>query len=198
MSNIAIWPIDRTLSYATTPGYSGPGSDGIERVLRIPQNSPSDSLVSYPGYSLGESYPPLHRCCWRILLPQPTGQNKNWIPLENNSYEGKMIQEEIDSNASLISTFSSSSSSSSLSMRYVDWNPKSEHALSCCVMCTDNRMYFFSLLFSRHEHDNLTKSWNISAKSYASKEIFSCAARGNMSFFVIKLNFFRLTRELFR
>ena len=43
-------------------GQSGPGSDGKEEVLRIPQNisitgvSPTDSLVSYPGRSLGESY----------------------------------------------------------------------------------------------------------------------------------------------
>ena len=39
------------------PGQSGPGSDGNEKVLRIPQsssitgNSPSDCLVSYPGKS---------------------------------------------------------------------------------------------------------------------------------------------------
>ena len=34
-----IWPIDWTLSGATTPGQVGPGSDGNERVLRIPQSS---------------------------------------------------------------------------------------------------------------------------------------------------------------
>ena len=51
------------LSGATTPGQSGPGSDGNEGVLRIPQSSsnagtsPSDCLVSYPGHSLGRSYP---------------------------------------------------------------------------------------------------------------------------------------------
>ena len=57
--------MDRALSGATTPGQSGPGSDGNERVLRIPQSSstagtsPSDCLVSYPGHSLwgGGSYP---------------------------------------------------------------------------------------------------------------------------------------------
>ena len=44
-------------------GQSGPGSDGNEGVLRIPQSSsiagtsPSDCLVSYPGHSLGSSYP---------------------------------------------------------------------------------------------------------------------------------------------
>ena len=48
-----IRPIDRTLSGATRPGQSGPGSDGNEGVLRIPQSSsiteasPSDCLVSY-------------------------------------------------------------------------------------------------------------------------------------------------------
>ena len=49
-----------TLSGATTPGQNGPGSDGNEGVLRIPQSSsitgtsPSDCLVSYPGHSLWE------------------------------------------------------------------------------------------------------------------------------------------------
>ena len=47
----SIWPIDRTLSGATTPGQSGPGSDGNEGLLHIPQSSsitgtsPSDCLV---------------------------------------------------------------------------------------------------------------------------------------------------------
>ena len=59
----SIWSIDRTLSGATTPGQSGPGSNKNEGVLHIPQSSsitrasPSDCLVSYPGHSLGESYP---------------------------------------------------------------------------------------------------------------------------------------------
>ena len=35
----SIWPIDRTLSGATTLGQSGPGSDGNKAVLRIPQSS---------------------------------------------------------------------------------------------------------------------------------------------------------------
>ena len=34
----SIWSIDRILSGATTPGQSGPGSDGNEAVLRIPQS----------------------------------------------------------------------------------------------------------------------------------------------------------------
>ena len=58
----AIQPIDRTLSGATTLGQSGPGSNGSEEMLRIPQSpsitrtSPSDCLVSYLGHSLGRSY----------------------------------------------------------------------------------------------------------------------------------------------
>ena len=51
------------LSGATTPGQSGPGSNGNEEVFRIPQSSsfagtsPSDCLVSYPGHSLGGFLP---------------------------------------------------------------------------------------------------------------------------------------------
>ncbi len=57
--NLKIGP----LSGATTPGQSGPESEGNEGVLRIPKSSstpgtlPSDCLVSYPGHSLGGSYP---------------------------------------------------------------------------------------------------------------------------------------------
>ena len=62
MSNSSIWPIDRTLSGATTPDQSGPGSDGNEGVLHISQSSKaelssSDCLVSKSGHSLGKSYP---------------------------------------------------------------------------------------------------------------------------------------------
>ena len=55
----SIWPIDRTRSDATTPGQSGPRSNGKEGVSRIPQSSriigtsPSDCLVSILGHSLG-------------------------------------------------------------------------------------------------------------------------------------------------
>ena len=65
--------IDRTLS--------GPGSDGNEGVLCIPQSSSitgaslSDCLVSYPGHSLGEwRLTPLQRCSQYILQPQLTEQ----------------------------------------------------------------------------------------------------------------------------
>ena len=75
----SIWPIDRTLSGATTPGQSRPGSNSNERVLRIPQSSgktgtsPWDCLVSYPGYLLVGSYP-LQRCNRCILQFLSTGQ----------------------------------------------------------------------------------------------------------------------------
>ena len=59
---------------------SGPESDGNEGVLRIPQSSstagtsPSDYLLSYPGYSLGGGLTPLQRSSQSILQPQLTGQ----------------------------------------------------------------------------------------------------------------------------
>ena len=59
MSNSSIRPIDRTPSGTTTPGQSGPGSDGYEGLLHIPPNSSfagvtsSDCLVSYPGHKMG-------------------------------------------------------------------------------------------------------------------------------------------------
>ena len=63
MSNTFIWPINKTLSGATTPNQSEPGSNGNEGTLHIPQSSSitraslSDCLVSYPGHSLrGGSY----------------------------------------------------------------------------------------------------------------------------------------------
>ena len=63
MSNSSIWPIDRTLSGATTADQSEPGSDGNDPVLCKPQSSgiietlPSDFLVSYPEHSLGRVLP---------------------------------------------------------------------------------------------------------------------------------------------
>ena len=72
-----IWSIDRTLSGATTLGQREHGSNGNKEVPCILQSSnftvasPSDCLVSYPGYSLGEFYPSAEMKC--ILQPQPTG-----------------------------------------------------------------------------------------------------------------------------
>ena len=59
----SIYPIEKTLSGASTPDQSRPGSDSNEGVLHVPQSpcitgtSPSDCFVSYPGDLLGESYP---------------------------------------------------------------------------------------------------------------------------------------------
>ena len=52
MLNSPIWPIDKTLSGATTSALSGPEGNGNEGVLYIPQiakagASPSDCFVSY-------------------------------------------------------------------------------------------------------------------------------------------------------
>ena len=58
----SIRTIDRTPSGATAPGQSGPGSNGKEGVLHIPQSSsitgasPSDCLVSCIGHWSGEEY----------------------------------------------------------------------------------------------------------------------------------------------
>ena len=54
-----IKPIDKSLSDVTTPSQSGPGNDGNEGVLRIPQSSSitgtslPDCLVSYTGHLFG-------------------------------------------------------------------------------------------------------------------------------------------------
>ena len=69
-----------SLPVATTPDQSGPGSDGNEGVLCIPQSfeigvSLSDCLVSYLGHSLGGvgGLTPLQRFSRCILQPKPTG-----------------------------------------------------------------------------------------------------------------------------
>ena len=90
MPNSSIWPIDRTITGATTPGQNGPGSYDNERVLRIPQSSsitgasPSDYLVSYLGHSLvGGGLTTLQRCSRCILQPQQSGLH---VPWENPLY----------------------------------------------------------------------------------------------------------------
>ena len=77
-------PIDRALLGATTPGQSGPGSDGNEGVIRIPPqlqpywNLIIRCLVLYSGHLLGVLNP-LLRCGRCIQLPQPTGpQETRW------------------------------------------------------------------------------------------------------------------------
>ena len=59
----SVWPIDKTLSGATTPGQSGPRNDGNEGVQRIFQSSSItvtsslDCIVPYLRHSLVGSYP---------------------------------------------------------------------------------------------------------------------------------------------
>ena len=59
----SFWPIDRTLSGATTPGQIGHGNNGTGGIHQIPQSSGiigaslSECLVSYLGHSLEKSYP---------------------------------------------------------------------------------------------------------------------------------------------
>ena len=58
-----IWPIDRTLSGAITPGWSGPRNEDNEGLVHIPQSSSitatswSDCLVTYLGHSLRRILP---------------------------------------------------------------------------------------------------------------------------------------------
>ena len=66
MWNSSIWPIDWTLSGATTLGQSEPGRNGNKGILHILQVSKtgallSDCLMSYPGRSLVD-LTPLQRC----------------------------------------------------------------------------------------------------------------------------------------
>ena len=71
------------LSGATTLGQSGPGSNGNEGVLRIPQSpsitgtSPSDCLVSYPEHTL-EGVLPLCRGAVSVFY-SPSRLGKDWL-----------------------------------------------------------------------------------------------------------------------
>ena len=81
---------DRTLSGATIPGQSGPGSNGTEVVLYLPQSSsitgvlPSDCLMSYPGHSFGWGLLPLCRdavCTFYSPTSPANWAAQFWIPL---------------------------------------------------------------------------------------------------------------------
>ena len=77
----SIWPIDRTISGATTPDQSGLGSNGKDWILYIPQSSksgalPLDGLMSYPGHS-GGGLTPLQRCSQCNLYLRLTGLTNN-------------------------------------------------------------------------------------------------------------------------
>ena len=81
MSNSSIWPIDRTLSGATTPGQSGSGSNGNEGVYQIPQSSiitgalPFNFLASYPGH-FEETYPSAEMQSVHSIAPAVLFQNR--------------------------------------------------------------------------------------------------------------------------
>ena len=47
MSNSTIWPIDRSLLGIATLSQSGPGSNGNEGVLLIPQTYSKDSVGEF-------------------------------------------------------------------------------------------------------------------------------------------------------
>ena len=90
----SIWPIDRTLSGDTTPSQSGPGSDGNEGVLNIPQSSsitgdsPSDCLVTFR--TLVKGVLPLYREAVHVFY-SPNRLDKGragcWFELNLNIHE---------------------------------------------------------------------------------------------------------------
>ena len=61
----SIWPINRTLLAATTPGQSEPGNDGNEGVLHIPQSS------SITGASPLDCFGSYQDTCWESITPLP-------------------------------------------------------------------------------------------------------------------------------
>ena len=77
----SIWPVDRTLSVATTSGRSRLGRDSNKWVLRVLQNSSINgtSQSNCLGHSLVGGLTPLQRSSRCILQPQPTGpQDTRW------------------------------------------------------------------------------------------------------------------------
>ena len=112
------WLIDRTLSGATIPGQTEPGSNGNEWVLCISQRSSitgaslSDCLVSYPGHSLVGGFISLCREAFSVFYsPNQLGKSmcskmfdKNKVvaltdlfPLANQPHTDQSGAEHIDS-----------------------------------------------------------------------------------------------------
>ena len=93
----SIWHIDETLSGATTPGQSGPWSDGNRGVLCISQSSSitgalsSDSLFSYYQNSRWWSLTSLQRFGRCILQPQMTEPMNSLFKLLYKPYRENMI-----------------------------------------------------------------------------------------------------------
>ena len=73
MSNSSIWPIDRTLSSATTQGLRGPGSNGNEGVLRIPQTL---ALLE-----------PHHQFHFNVILKTPVMERRRYL----TPYRGAVV-----------------------------------------------------------------------------------------------------------
>ena len=74
-----VWPIDRTLLGATTPGQSGPGSDDNEAYSAFPKapallESHQQTFSVIPGYSL-EGVLPLCRDAVGIFYSLKTCEN---------------------------------------------------------------------------------------------------------------------------
>ena len=95
----SIWPIDRILSGASTPGESGPGGNGNEGVLHIPQISKngaslSDGLMSYnqDTHWRERVLPHQQKCNLKMLL------SFNW-----NHFEMRLLN--LRSNFYLLRTF---------------------------------------------------------------------------------------------
>ena len=84
------------------PGQSGPGSDGNEGVLQIPQSfsvtgtSPSDCLVSYLGHSFGgEGVLPLCREAVGVFYnPSQLDKLKNSLACQNIKLKKKKKKKE--------------------------------------------------------------------------------------------------------
>ena len=89
---VLFWPIDRTLSSATTLGQSGPGSDGNEGVLSISHSSSitgdsSSDCLSNIQDTRWMSHTSLQRCSWYIRQFQPTGPHKVRNTWRSQGYE---------------------------------------------------------------------------------------------------------------
>ena len=80
MSNSSIWPIDRTLSGATTLGQSGPGSNGKYSAFPIaPRLELHHHIIwCHIQDTLWWFLNLLQRCSQCILLPQLTGLLSGW------------------------------------------------------------------------------------------------------------------------
>ena len=86
----SIWPRDRTLSGASTPGQIGPCSDGNEQLLRISQSSSitgtstSNCLVSLSGHSGSEVLPLCRKAVSVFHSPNQLGKLEDNVDGDND------------------------------------------------------------------------------------------------------------------